>query len=195
SKWASTIVMLAFILLIMGVVYYFAGNSYVNKGGSNKEVNPNDKITDKRLPEQHMQSAGPNDTANSGESLPKEEDPPPPPENEPVLTYTHTVNNVDHYTVSHIEKINVTLEVTGEECWLQIDKIIPATEERKAERQVIEQKLYKKGDTRNWVSDQSVYMTVGLPPAAKVAVNGIPLEFEYKGKPKYIQINLEKTEL
>ncbi|TMV52361.1 helix-turn-helix domain-containing protein [Paenibacillus mesophilus] len=204
SKWASTILMLSFVLLILGVLYYFIGNSY--GGSEGKEVNPSDKITDK-FPDPNAAGGTATGESASGNKTDAGKQPPggqavtpptgqavaPPPAPIPVVTLARTENNVDYYVATNADKLSVQLKIGGEECWLRIDKIIPPTENRKQERQVIEEKLYKKGDVRDWTSDSSVYMTVGFPPAAEIVVNGIPISLGTKKDVKRIQIDLQKS--
>ncbi|MEF3304900.1 helix-turn-helix domain-containing protein [Paenibacillus sp. GYB003] len=197
SKWASNILMLSFILLILGVLYYFIGNSY--KGDASKQVDPNEKITDKLA----------EDTGASGDAGGKTDAGKPPmaggqqtggqvvqqntaPPATPVVTLAKTENNIDYYTVTNADKVDVQLKIIGEECWLKIDKLVPAAEGRKQERQEIEQKLYKKGETRDWTSDSGVFMRVGFPPAAEVIVNGTAISLGTKKDVKQIQIDLQK---
>lgn len=196
SKWASTILMLSFVLLILGVLYYFIGNSY--GGSESNEVNPGDKITDK-LPDPNAAAGQTTSESASGNKTDAGKQPTtgqavaPPPAPIPVVTLARTENNVDYYVATNADKLSVQLKIGGEECWLRIDKIVPPTENRKQERQVIEEKLYKKGDARDWTSDSSVYLTVGFPPAAEITVNGIPISLGTKKDVKRIQIDLQKS--
>lgn len=199
SKWASTIVMISFVMLVLGLIYYFIWNSY--EGEANQQVDQSDKITTKSTPpEQQKQADGGTQGMASGTGA-EAADKPQQPQQQPVqeqpkntvLTLAKTENNTDYYIAENADKLNVQLKVNGEECWLRIDKIVQASPDKKPERQVMEQKLYKKGDTRDWVSDTSVYMTVGLPMAAEITVNGTKLNFENMKNPKNIQIDLGKT--
>lgn len=199
SKWASTILMLAFVLLIVGVIYYFVGENYT---GSDKEVRKDERLTDKTAGPENSAS-GPEGSglpAGTGSPKPSDNNQPgtpivetPPPQT-PVITLDRVVNDIEYYTVANVDKLQVAINIAGEECWLRIDKVIPATDTRKQERQVIEEKLYKKGDTRDWSSDTSVYMTIGFPPAVELSVNGVPVVLETKkGVVKKIQIDMQKT--
>jgi transcriptional regulator with XRE-family HTH domain len=197
SKWASTILMLSFVLLILGVIYYFIGNSY--NGDAGNEVNPSDKITEK-LPDPANVAGGQpggesvaGNRAEGDKSQQTGQSADQPPAMVPVVTLSRTENNIDYYVATNADKLSVQLKIPGEECWLRIDKIVPATESRKQERQVIEEKLYKKGDARDWTSDSSVYLTVGFPPAAELIVNGIPISLGTKKDVKRIQIDLQKS--
>ncbi|GAA3406516.1 helix-turn-helix domain-containing protein [Paenibacillus hodogayensis] len=191
SKWASNILMLSFILLILGILYYFIGNSY--SGDQGKQIDPNDKITEKRSDQQS--AAGTNapgiktDTVNpqqNGQAVT-------PPPKTPVVTLARTENNIDYYTVTNADTLNVQLTIGGDECWLKIDRIVPATADRKAERQEIEQKLYKKGDTRDWTTDAGFFIRVGFPPAAQIVVNGTAIQLGSGKSVKQVQIDLQKS--
>lgn len=191
SKWASTILMLAFVMLILGVIYYFINQSY--DGDSKKQVDENDKITEKAQPEnKSISPEGGILTASSGGKTNASATPTPTATPAaPVLTLERSENNTDFYSISNTDKLNVILTTKGEECWLRIDKMVP-TAEGKTERQVLEQKLYKKGDTRDWVSDTSVYMTVGLPAAADITVNGTVITFADTKNARNVVIELKK---
>ncbi|MDF2723699.1 MAG: Xre family transcriptional regulator [Paenibacillus sp.] len=194
SKWATNILMLAFILLILGTLYYFIGNSY--NGSEKNQVDPENKLTEK-LPDTTMSNGagaadmitGPKAEGNSQQPVQTVTPPPAPP---PVITLSKTEGNTDYYIATNADKLNVQLKIIGEECWLRIDKIIPAVDNRRQERQAIEEKLYKKGDTRDWTSDASVYLTIGLPTAAELVVNGTPISLGTKKDVKRIQIDLAK---
>jgi cytoskeletal protein RodZ len=193
SKWASTILMLAFVLLILGVIYYFINQSY--NGDSNKQVDGNDKLTEKALPpNKSTTSEGGTLAASSAGKTNASASATPAPTPTPaatVLALVRSENNTDFYSLSNTDKLNVILTTKGEECWLRIDKMVP-TADGKTERQVLEQKLYKKGDTRDWVSDTSVYMTVGLPAAADITVNGTVITFADTKNARNVVIELKK---
>ena len=193
SKWASNILMLLFVLLILGIIYYFINTTYVGNSNGNME---GEKITDRTAQGTGDATPVPNDNA-SGQSPGQGQSGPavPPPAQEetkkqPSVSLVKTANNVDYYVVENADNITVQLKVNGEECWVRIDKIVPATAEKKQERQIIEQKLFKKGDTREWTSDKSVYIIVGFPPAAELTINGISIDIGQEKGRKDIQIDL-----
>ncbi|WP_127583850.1 helix-turn-helix domain-containing protein [Paenibacillus koleovorans] len=192
SKWASTILMIAFVMLILGVIYYFIDQSY---DGSRQQVDENEKITDKSSPESKSQSGDGGSLASGNGSVIKTSTATPTPTPTPtpaaVLTKLRSEGSTDYYSLEIADKMNVKLNVIGEECWLRIDKMVLNGEGR-TERQVLEQKLYKKGDLREWISDVNVYMTVGLPAAAEITVNGTPLLFGDLKNARNVQIELKK---
>jgi cytoskeletal protein RodZ len=188
SKWASTILMLAFVMLILGVIYFFINQTY--DGDSKKQVDDNDKITEKSAPDTKGQTNGNGglvaggDKASPGATGTPTPTPTPTPTT-PVLTLLRSDNTTDYYSVENTDKLNVQMNVKGEEFWFRIDKMVP-------ERQLLEQKLYKKGDTREWVSDVSIYMVIGLPAAADITVNGTVLTIGNLKNARNVQIELKK---
>lgn len=197
SKWASNILMLSFVLLILGVLYYFINSSYT--GDNTKQVDPTDKITDK-LPDDTIVQSNGNGAAGiqpdsgkpqTGQTGQGQAAPPTPPT--PVVTLSRTENNIDYYVVTNADKLSVQLNIPGDECWLKIDRIVPAAAGGKEERQAIEEKLYKKGDTRDWTSETGVFLRIGFPPAAEIIVNGTPIPLGSGKSVKQIQVDLQKT--
>ncbi|MDF2671180.1 MAG: hypothetical protein K0R67_3486 [Paenibacillus sp.] len=194
SKWASTILMVAFVMLILGVIYFFIHQTY--DAESKPQVDSSDKITEKSTPDTKTPTTGSNGGAvANGNKTPGSPTitPSPTPSSNPVLTLLRSEGNTDYYTVENSDKLNVLLNIKGEECWLRIDKMVPNAATGKTERQLLEQKLYKKGDTREWVSDLNVYVVVGLPAAADITVNGIPLVIADLKNARNIQIELKKS--
>ena len=193
SKWASNILMILFVLLILGIIYYYINTTYVGNTDSQVE---GEKITDRTAQGTGDTNPLPNDDALGQSPGPGQNGPEPSPpvqeetRGQPSVSLVKTANNVDYYVVENADNIKVQLKVNGEECWVRIDKLIQATAEKKQERQVIEQKLFKMGDTREWVSDKSVYIIVGFPPAAELTVNGVSINIGQEKGRKDIQIDL-----
>jgi cytoskeletal protein RodZ len=194
SKWASTVLMIAFVLLIMGVVYYFVGNMYPDNSGD--VVNPSDRITESKIADpggegkEGGESSPGGGQENGGTQAHKQEQEPPPAPPEPIVTLVKSSGNVDYYTVSNAEKLRIAFQITGKECWIATSRIVP-TASGKEDRQTIEEKLYKNGDAREWESDQSVYMIVGFPPASQISVNGTVISLGERTR--HVRIDLLET--
>lgn len=190
SKWASTILMLAFVMLILGVLYYFISQSY--EGDTKKQVDETDKITEKSEPDSKPATDGGSLNASGNKPTVTPTPVPTPTPAPPVLTLVRSEGSTDYYSLTGADKLTINYSTKGEECWLRIDKIVPVSE-GKTERQGLETKLYKKGETREWVSDMSVYITVGLPAAADLLVNGTPLTFADQKNARNVIIELNKS--
>ncbi|HZG76933.1 MAG TPA: helix-turn-helix domain-containing protein, partial [Paenibacillus sp.] len=116
GKWASALLMIAFPILIIGVVYYYM---YSN-AESRDNVLPNEPITDSSAAEQQgggtIENGGGTDAP--GADKPAEPDPlpvTPEPEPEPnvvfVDKFTISNNSVERFEVRNAEKVSIELKV------------------------------------------------------------------------------------
>jgi len=178
SKWASALLVIAFPLLILGVLYYY----YV------------------KLPNEDKASRTPVPlTNNASEIEPEvqepivivEPDPEPIPiaEPEPVveINLVRTEGTTDYYEIKNSEQLVVKLQVVGDQCWMAIQKLNKNGE-------FIEENLsLKRNEEREWTFDDSVYFNIGKANALKMTINGTEINMGDMPNPRRLQLNLEKT--
>jgi cytoskeletal protein RodZ len=183
SKWASTIVMWSFPLLIIGLIWYYF---YSNYSPNDNDLNDRPPITD---------HAGQNQASPSPDTPAPEPDPEPQPAPEPqpqpveetkpevqvAKTSTQGTNII--YTVTNTEKLDLQINFT-ERCWIRIRK-------NNGDGEIIHDANHPKDDTYIWQGDHSVWIRLGFPKGAQIIVNGIPLEIIDDTRGWNVQINLE----
>jgi hypothetical protein len=89
------------------------------------------------------------------------------------------------YSVSNVPSIQLTLEVIGQDCWVQV-------KQGGSNGTELKQGMYHQGDTESWELAESVYIRLGYPAAARLTVNGIKVEEEHfsGSNPVNFQFNL-----
>lgn len=189
SRYASGVMMVSFVILILGVIYYYAYQNY--KGTSNEDTT--DPAQSKRLTDT-LQS--PQARANTGiaineqisEPLPTVVPTPTPTPVKPLVEFLNSEKGVDFYNVNGTGKLLIQVKITGTQCWILLDAI---TGENKRVTQ--KQKTYSKGETETWELDSSAYLRVGAAGAVEVTVNGTVIQVGDSLNPKNIQLNLQKS--
>jgi len=191
GKWASALLMIAFPILIIGVVYYYM---YSN-AESRDNVLPNEPITDSSAAEQ--QGGG---TIGGGSDAPDAEKPaeseplptpPPEPEPEPNVTFvdkfTISNNSVERFEVRNAEKVSIELKVVGTEAWIGVTHA-------DSKSKYLHQGGMKQGDTYTQEFDHNVYLNIGRANAVQLTVNGVVVEMGTEPNPRRFQFELVQTQ-
>ncbi|MCD1257749.1 helix-turn-helix domain-containing protein [Paenibacillus athensensis] len=194
SRWASGSMMIAFVVLILGVVYYFA---YQNYKGTPAEDNPaqtqSPRITDRTDSSPGVTGSSTASGTNQGETLPSTAPtatPTPSPTPTPAVSvqFVSSEKNVDTYAVTGSDKLNIQLKITGAQCWIQVDAL---TADNK--RVMQKQKLYKNGDSDSFELDSSAYLNIGAASTVELNVNGVVVTVGDTPNPKKVRLNLQKS--
>lgn len=175
SKWASALLVIAFPLLILSVLYYY----YVRS--------PN---------EDHISRNPAPLTDNTSQSEPEVKEPiivvtpEPVPEPEPVqvaeINLVKTEGSTDFYVIKNSKELSIHIQVVGDQCWMAIQKLNKNGE-------YIEENLpLQRNDERDWTFDDSVYFNIGKANALKVTINGTEINMGDKPNPRRLQLDLEK---
>lgn len=182
SKRAVTSVLVCFVLLIAGIIYYFVSKDekellHLNPKETTSEQNK--KITQSTTVPQNSHSQAPTMT------------PIVQPTKEPIVVASEvklisSENGVDYYKVTKAEKLQLELTISTE-CWYQIDKIMPDLSKK-----LIEQGLAKALPVRTWEFDHSVFILLGRANAAQIRINGVILPIADSPNVKKYQFDLEK---
>lgn len=182
ARWASTLLVLFFFSLIIFLIYHYVLS---NSGDSEKSVVDDSRLTDQIQTENQDDS----DLSPDDESEQDSTEPEPPSAPEPELTFVTKDGSTYIYNVSHADQIKLELDVVGARCWVQVKKGSSGGEE-------IRQTEYKQGDTDVWELDDSIYIRLGFPPAAKLKVNGLEVDADHLNieNPTNFQFNLVQSE-
>lgn len=185
GKWASTAVIVSFVVLILGGIYYFISLNY---GSGSKDTNGElpKTITDKIQPEQKSQV--PDKTAPASVENKKTETvslTPAPSVQATDVKLVKSERGTDFYTVTHAEKLNIDMNVTGDACWIQLETL-------GEKRQIIDQGTYQNGSVKTWDLKDPVYFIFGKANAAQLRINGTTVIVGDAPNVKKIQIDIQK---
>jgi cytoskeletal protein RodZ len=165
SKRVTTLVFISFIIVIIGLMYYF-----IEKNKATGTNNLNTEEQGKRLTDKTLESPGPNNNSPT----PAIETATPTPQATAVAPETQvklasTVNGVDIYKISNSTKIELQFTST-EDCWYEIDQITGAG----AQKVIIETGTQTKSKgIHTWSLDHSIFLVLGNAKVAQIKVNGV----------------------
>lgn len=186
GKWASSIMMVSFVVLILGIIYYFINITYDQGDG---QVSPSEKLTQKFPSVQNEAGIEPL-TVNSPTPQPTspiavlEKDKMPAPN--PVVSFISTKDSTYLYSVSNSNMVHVDLKIIGDRCWLQARK-------SDSEGELLGAKEFQNGETHTWKDKDSIWIRLGKPFAVEVKVNGTLISIPETANPINLQINLNHT--
>lgn len=188
NKWLSGLLMWSFVILIIGLIYYFVNVNYKT------DESPSAGSEEKRITEKtdSGQAAAVPPAADSHSSTDKVAVPPaenPPVQEEkpkPDVKLSRTENGIDYYTVSNTDKISLEMKVTGDKCWIQVDELLGNNKKDTKEAKNIVQ-----GETRSWDLGHSVHVLVGKANAIEITVNGTSIPVGDLPNPKHFQFELQ----
>lgn len=207
SRWVSSLVMVSFVLLILGVLYfYFYNNAKSRPDTANKSVNPGGRITDSTPPAPVTPAADSGGTTTSSAVYGKQDAVVQPqqtqsqqtqsPPNQPVTdTAAQDVkfvkydadHNTDFYTVTGAQKLDIQLKVTAADCWYQIDSVTDG------KHKLLKSEQKSTGFSNTWSLDSSAWLNIGKANAVELTVNGKVLPVGDGPNPKKIQLDLLKS--
>jgi len=185
GKWASNVMMISFVVLILGAIYYYLNTNY-NGGQRDANVNEEPKrVTDK------VETTNPSVNNNTYQvpvadnaAVPATPPPtPPPPQAEVKLVKSQ--GGTDYYAVSNASKLTIEMNVTGDACWFQIDSL-------GEKKETLEQGTYTNGKSQKWELDNSAFMIFGRSNAVELLVNGTAVTVGDTPNAKRIQFDLQK---
>lgn len=193
SRWASNIMMISFVVLILGVIYYYA---YQNYKGSPAKVSPtgqeSPRLTDTTDPKANTNTSVNSATYNRQEKIPTPSPSlaptPTPVSAQAVVQFSSSEKGVDNYIITGAAKLDIQMKIVGTECWIQVDAV---TEGNK--RVLQKQKLYKNGDTDAFNLDSSAFLNIGAASAVELKVNNTIITVGDTPNPKKVQLNLQKS--
>lgn len=184
GKWASNVMVISFVVLILGIIYYFVNLNYT--AGSKDASNELPKaITDKVAPA--PQTPAVNGDANGNTGTVAEQTPeqvpvqPEPPKSEVKLVRSE--RNTDFYSVAGVQELNIEMTVTGDKCWVEV-------ESAGNEKKVLASQNFLNGYTQTWTVPNTARLVLGKASAVELKINGTPVNVGDEANVKRIQIDL-----
>jgi transcriptional regulator with XRE-family HTH domain len=177
NRWLSALLFISFPLLIIAVIYYFRFNGYFGLRMGDTPADDPLPLTDRIAAEEQVDMP-----VSPAETLQPE--PEPEPEPEPVISLLKSEGIVDYYLLSGTAGLVVTIEVTGDRCWMAIRK-----DDENGE--FVEANLtMKNGEKREWTFEGGAFFHFGRANAIKVTVNGLEINVGDTANPRKVQIDL-----
>lgn len=185
GKWASNVMVISFVVLILGIIYYFVNMNYT--GGTEDAANELPKsITDKIAPAPQTPAAG--GDANAGavteQQVPEQVPVPVTPEApQTEVKLVKSDRNTDFYSVTGAKELNIEMTVTGDRCWVEV-------ESAGTEKKVLASQNYLNGSTQTWVVPNTARVVLGRASAVELTINGTQINVGDDANVKRIQIDL-----
>lgn len=176
SKWASTLLMWFFPLLIIAFIYVYFTQYYEGKPEIEEQPGITDELEEiEKEPEVIIVTPVPE---------PEEEEvveaPP-----EPLISFVNTDASTYIYNASNVESLKVELKVIGTNCWVLV-------KENNNEGPVLVEATYTKDHIENWDVDHSLWIRMGNPGNVEIRINDVLIDKEklLESNPWNLQINL-----
>lgn len=174
SRWLSALLFIAFPLLILTVIYYFAFNKHEGETPAGDSLPLTDQVS----------MEDPADDPSSPAAEPVLPEPEPEPEPEPVVSLVKSEGSKDFYILTGSTELRVVVEVTGDRCWMAVRK-------DNENGEFVEQNLtLQNGEKREWVFEGGAHFRFGRQNAIKVTVNGQEIKMGDTSNPRSLQIDL-----
>jgi len=184
SKRLTGIMLWSFVLLIVGILYYFISASAKSDDDKNvTQSQSNEHLTDRKMSEV---SAAPTPSAPADEQKQEPEPSKAPVETDkPDVKLTKSEGGRDYYLVSKASKIIVEVTVLRDKCWIGIDK----TGEEAQKKTVFSESLAS-GQYQKWELDPTIALTLGAASAVELKINGTVIPIGEKESVKRYQFDL-----
>lgn len=177
SKWASALLVIAFPLLILSVLYYY----YIHRPNEQKASQPPTALTD------NVSSIEPEVQEPIVDVEPESESEPiPDPVQTAEINLVKTEGSTDFYAIKNSKQLSIQLQVVGDQCWMAIQKL------NKNGEYIEENLSLKRNEEREWTFDDSVYFNIGKANALKITINGTEINMGDQPNPRRFQLDLEK---
>ncbi|WP_240417603.1 helix-turn-helix domain-containing protein [Paenibacillus periandrae] len=183
GKWVSTVMMIAFFVLILGIIYYYLIMNYNSKPNEANPVNEPNRVTDKVDPNVN---SGTVTTPVYDKKAPTVPAPPTVPVAKTEVKLVKSQGGTDYYAVTNADKLMISMKIVGDACWMQIDSLGEP-------REMLEQGTFTKGKEQSWEIANSAFMIFGRSNAVELNVNGTLIVLGDTPNAKRVQIDLQKA--
>jgi len=158
GQWLTRIILVAFVALIISIVYMFVVKNYPPADQQNVQDKPVDVVD-------HIPSKQPSKEGNSSSDPPMEEETPPEPP-KPTLTHLKTEGKTFYYQIANVKQMDLKMKAERGRCWFQIEKM------RNGE--VIDSGTLELGDEKSWDLSglSNVHIRLGATKFMDVWING-----------------------
>ncbi|WP_010269384.1 helix-turn-helix domain-containing protein [Paenibacillus senegalensis] len=179
ERWgrvASGIMLWAFLILIIALIWFFVSKYNVDNSGSGE---------DSRITDQHTSDINnPDSTYSPSPSTPTPNvtpEPTPTPTPQPKVEFVRSEGGRDYYVVNGSDTIKIEVKGIGNrECWIGLESPVGHT---------LTQFNLAAGEEREWELNESAYIVIGAPPEAQLIVNGTEINVGDTYNPKRIQFD------
>jgi cytoskeletal protein RodZ len=163
SKRVTTLVFISFIIVIIGLMYYFIEKNKVT-GTNNLNTEQSKRLTDKVI-DSPVPNNSPTPVIATATPAPQATVIVP----ETQVKLASTVNGIDIYKISNSPKFELQLS-SSEDCWFEIDQINGA-----GDKKVIVDTGTQTKDLgiHTWSLDHSIFLILGNAKVAQIKVNGV----------------------
>ncbi|MEB3102636.1 helix-turn-helix domain-containing protein [Ferviditalea candida] len=176
SRWTSLVLVIAFPLLIAGIIYYF----FFHSTEGQKAVENEPPLT--------QQSANPGNEPAVPSPAPTATPAPTPTPQQPAseIKFIRSSGNTEYYEVRNSRELNVEVKLIGDMCWMEI---INGDINGKSIDQLTF-KSDKEPKSKTWTVAGSAFLNIGRANAVELTVNGIPINLGTNPNPKRFQFDL-----
>lgn len=180
GRWASTALVITFVVLIVGIIYYYVNQNYSGAADANSSEPP--RITDKSDPAPSDPNADGGALAEGSPPQTVQEQPPAAPTTEVKLVRSE--RGTDYYTVTNASELQIKMTVTGDACWVHVDSL-------GEKKEAIAEGTFRNGDAEEWTLSNSAYLIFGRANAVELNVNGTIVPVGTDPNVKKLQFDLE----
>ncbi|AEI44268.1 helix-turn-helix domain-containing protein [Paenibacillus mucilaginosus] len=195
SKWASSAMLISFVVLIFGLGYYFVSKNYEGTSGASEDLPA--RITDDAAPPPAAPQPGTengNVTQNAAGAVPAPApaptpapNPAPTPASAAEVKLAKSERGTDFYTVTGTDKLSIQITIKGDACWLEVDQL------QGGKRTTVDQGTYKNGETKTYELTTSGFLIFGKASAVDLVVNGTPVAVGDVANVKKIQLDFAQA--
>lgn len=159
GKWISTFLLVAFVVLIFSIVYYFTVKNFPPSDQTKSKENSID-VVDK------MANKPPVEVVEVTPVTPTVEEPKAPETPMPELSFVETVGNTHFYKIANVKVMDLKMKAEGGRCWFQIEK--------GKGKGVLKEGILNDGSEDAWNLEglSNVYIRLGHAKVMKVEING-----------------------
>lgn len=163
GKWITTILMIAFVVLIFSIVYYFAVQKFPPKEQTKDRENSMDVVDNIDVDKGPAQVDIPPVVTQPEE--PKEPEPP-----KPELTFVEKKDNTYYYTIANVKEMELTMTAQDGRCWYSLQK--------GRNKGIIKDETLELGNERTFDLSglSNIYIHFGHTKAMKVELNGLLID-------------------
>lgn len=189
SKWATGIMLWSFLLLIIGIIYYFISTNY-KSGDEHKQVS-NDQAQQHLTTKVQSETQAPQTGASATPETSKAPSPTPTPTPQQVVKLTKSEKGVDYYSVQNADKVKLEMKITGDECWYQVDRLADASGQ--GAKNIDMGTIVSGAQPKTWEVDGSTFLILGRANAVEISVNGNVVPVGDLPNAKRFRFDLVKT--
>ncbi len=178
SKWASLMLVIAFPLLIVGIIYYF----FFYTTDSKNQVDETLPLTQNQA---DLTSTSSPRTTPTPTVTPTPT--PTPKQTKLTLLKTDDSTNTETYQVTNSKQLDIELKLSNEgvECWAAISK-------NNSKGEMIHQVVLGRNGVKsvNWSFAGSAYLNIGRADSVELTINGQKMDMGSIPNPKRFQLNI-----